>query len=580
MSGIINIILKKNIADGFNGSLTLGLEHSKNSRPGGSSDFNYRTGIVNLFGIYNLDFGKYATISNLRRTDKELNQDFNYLDNTTTHYLKAGADIYINPANTLSFYTTQSFSRTDFTIETLVYENQNLILQSPNKSIYKPKEEVYNVDYTIDLNEKGRNIEFEINYSKSTNPQQDSINELINPLSTINNYRNEITNNNSTLLTNIDYTHPIESGILEIGLETRVQKAFNKIDTNQEVETNGNPPIRPKGNTSFNYDRNTYSGYINFNKEYEKIAIQMGIRFEQFNVNGIFRNTELTNDELYTDAIFSIYPSYFLTYTPSDKHHFQIGYSRRVDRPSIYQVTPIQEWVSPLTISVGNRLLVPQFTSSFELNYTKNLSKGYLTFGAFYRNTSNSIGRIVNRSTVNEDVQTISYTNYDTADSYGTEFSAKYKLNKWWTATTSTSLYIQDSEGIINNETEKVKNTLFKIQLNNSFKISKKLRFQLSGSYRGRSENVQFKIDPYYMINASARLSILNGNGSLNLRGTDVFNTYKLDFTTTNPFPQNGFYLLEIDAIYIGFNYNFGSGKNKERDRKYRDSNETSGSIL
>jgi hypothetical protein len=79
-------------------------------------------------------------------------------------------------------------------------------------------------------------------------------------------------------------------------------------------------------------------------------------------------------------------------------------------------------------------------------------------------------------------------------------------------------------------------------------------------------------------MNASARLSILDGNGSLSLRGTDIFDAYKLDFSATNPFPQTGNYTLEYSAIYLGFSCNFGNGKNRERDRKYREINETQGS--
>jgi hypothetical protein len=100
----------------------------------------------------------------------------------------------------------------------------------------------------------------------------------------------------------------------------------------------------------------------------------------------------------------------------------------------------------------------------------------------------------------------------------------------------------------------------------------------LSGSYTGESESVQFKVKPYFLVNASASVSVLDGNGSLSLRGTDIFDGYKLDFSATNPFPQTGHYTLEYNSVYLGFSYNFGNGKNRERNRKYREKNETQGS--
>jgi hypothetical protein len=40
-------------------------------------------------------------------------------------------------------------------------------------------------------------------------------------------------------------------------------------------------------------------------------------------------------------------------------------------RPSIGQVNPIREWSTATIDSEGNPNLIPQFTNSFELNYTR-----------------------------------------------------------------------------------------------------------------------------------------------------------------------------------------------------------------
>jgi hypothetical protein len=74
MSGIINVILKKNTTIGFNGSFSVGVEHSKNARPTGSLDLNYRTGSVNFYGNYSIDWGKFETNAFFDRIDKDLTQ--------------------------------------------------------------------------------------------------------------------------------------------------------------------------------------------------------------------------------------------------------------------------------------------------------------------------------------------------------------------------------------------------------------------------------------------------------------------------------------------------------------------------
>ncbi|WP_405562141.1 TonB-dependent receptor domain-containing protein [Polaribacter sp. Asnod6-C07] len=579
MSGIINIILKKDKVIGFNGTVNFGAEHSINTRPSGSFDFNYRVNKFNFYGNYGIDFGKFETFSFFNRLDKNLNQDLNFLDNSTNHFAKIGVDFYINDKNTLSFYTNQSLTNTDFYVDNKSYLDDNLIFDSENISIFKTKEITYNLDYKLNLSENDEYIEFEVNYTKSTDPQEDTISENLDTTNKEYNYNNFISDNNSIFLANLDYSKPINNGLLEIGLESRFLKAYNAINTDQEINSTQNSSTIPVGNSKLNYDRDIYSAYINVSKEYNKISFQTGLRLEQFNLNGIFSNTQQLNLEPITDKIFKIYPSAFITYNPSEKNQFQISYSRRVDRPGIDQITPIQEWNSPLSISIGNRNLVPQFTNSFELNYTKTIKNGYLSFGTFYRKTSNVIGKIINIDATNLDRQILSYTNYESAESYGIEFSSRFRPFNWWTLRPSTNLYFQDNQGFINNSLEVANNTLFTARVSNSLKATKKLRFTLSASYRGNSKNILSEIDDYFLVNVAARYTVFNGNGAITIRGTDIFDGYKIDFTTTNPFTQVGQFTLEYNSIYLGFSYNFGKGKNRERDRKYREENETEGSM-
>ena len=579
MSGIINIILKKKNTVGFNGSINFGVEHSINTRPSGSFDFNYRINKFNFYGNYGLDLGKFETFSYFNRTDKNLKQDLNFLDNSTNHFTKVGVDFYINDKNTLSFYTNQSVTNTDFFVDTKSYLDSNLIFDSENISIFKTKEITYNLDYKLTLSENDEYLEFEINYTKSTDPQEDTISENVNPLNKEFNYHNFIFDNNSILLANLDYSKTIKNGLLEMGLESRILKADNTINTDQEINSTQNSSTTPVGNSELNYNRDIYSAYINLSKEYNKFSLQTGLRFEQFHLNGDFSNTTQSTLDPINDKFFSVYPSVFINYNLSEKQELQFSYSRRVDRPSIGQVTPIQEWTSPLSVSVGNRNLVPQFTNSLELNYTKKIKNGYISLGTFYRKTNNIIGKIINTDATNLDRQILSYANYNSAQSFGFDFSSRFKPFKWWVLRPSTNLYFRDNQGFINDNLEIVNNTFFTARISHSFRASNKLRFSLSTSYRGIRKNIISEIDNFYIVNLAARYTILNGNGSITVRGTDIFDGYKLDFTTTNPFPQVGQFTLEYSSIYIGFTYNFGKGKSRERDRKQREDNETQGSM-
>src|SRR5690606_24754207 len=116
--------------------------------------------------------------------------------------------------------------------------------------------------------------------------------------------------------------------------------------------------------------------------------------------------------------------------------------------PGLGQVNPIRQWSTPLISSFGNPELLPQFTNSYELNYTRRLEKGSVTTGVFYRTIKDEINRavLVDRLDLNKLILT--YGNYDATNAYGVEASANYKPLKWWSVNGSFDMYSQIQRGI------------------------------------------------------------------------------------------------------------------------------------
>ncbi|MFD0761036.1 TonB-dependent receptor domain-containing protein [Lutibacter aestuarii] len=588
MSGIINIVLHKNSNIGFNGSVNTGLTMGENNRFNGSMDMNFRTGKVNFFANYGFNDGKRENYGVVRRSDNNSVQNFQMLDDRASHLLKVGADVYFNDKNTFSFYTTQNMTDNLFNGGTNVTFNNNLNSNSKMIVDGESDSQAYNFNYKIDFNKKGHNLEFEANFSDSESPEAANYNELVRPNDLTTNYDDKIVNERSSKLYNIDYTNPLsENSKLELGLEARYNETNNSnvttqhefiYDTNGELIDDGNGwyETKSKDFTSFDYNRDIYSAYINYNHKIDKIAIQLGARFEQYEVDGTFVKGAETLK--YSDEIFSVYPSAFITYNPSDKNQFQLSYSRRVDRPSIGQVNPIREWSTPLITSVGNPNLKPQFTNSYEFNYTKQHNKGSFTIGTFYRRVNDNINRILNIDPLDEDKVELSFSNTESNDRYGFEVSSNYKIAKWWRTNASFDLYTQKESGLANGEQVEVTNNSLNFRLSNSFTASKNLRFQLFTMYRGGGESIQFKVDPMWMINTGASLNVLKGKGTISLRVNDIFEGMKFKFDSENPYPQSGQFNWESRTAYVGFMYRFGGGKNKAKGRKTRDKNEAQNS--
>ncbi|MDQ1772090.1 TonB-dependent receptor [Labilibaculum sp. A4] len=581
MSGIINIVLNKNANIGFNGNVNLGVTRGVNTRANGSLDLNYKTGAVNFFLNFGANGGKRNNYGEVLRHSEngdgeiiladDILQKFEFNSENNSQLLKVGADIYLNKKNTLSFYTTQNFSDGVFDGTTKIFRGTDLDYHSLMKSETDNSTGTYNLNYKIDFEKEGHNLEFEATYSESDSPEDATYKELLNPIDLTSNYMDGIENDYTNTLLNLDYTNPLtENTKLELGVELRLNDTENSRVTNQHDFTNNEI-----GNSAFTYDRSIYSGYLNLNHKIDKFTMQMGARLEQYEVDGEFAKGD--ERAKYTDSRFTVYPSVFFTFNPSEKNQLQLSYSRRVDRPSIGQVNPIREWSTPLISSFGNPELDPQFTNSFEFNYTKGLKNGSATIGAFYRRVNGNISRVLNKDPLDIEKVEMSYYNTDSNNRYGIELSANYQFFKWWSMNASSDLYVQKETGVSNGENLEITNSSFNARVSNSFTATKKLKFQLFAMYRGGGEDLQFKVDPMWMINTGASYTVLKGKGTLTFRVNDIFEGMKFKFDSKVPYNQEGEFHWESRTAYLGFSYRFGSGKNKAKRRKQRDSQETQG---
>ena len=587
MSGIINIILNKNANLGFNGSLDTGITAGHYVRYNTATNMNYKTGKVNFFGNYGLNGGDNYNFGFVDRPNANRLQNFIFNNDNRSHLIKIGADIYVDTKNKLSFYTTQNWFQGDGNGLTVVIENGNIRSNSPNIQLQENQTGAYNLNYTRAFEKEGHNIEFEATYS-DTNSFEDAENKDLtkSPSDTdfkVLNFTNDINRKQDNTLINIDYTNPISKKVkLEFGLEYRENNTANTNITDQDeivFDSENNASIQPLGNTDFNYDRKIYSAYANYGHNFGKITMQLGARLEQFEAIGNFNSDGSTTQQVRQD-FFNIYPSAFFTFAPSEKNQFQLSYSKRVDRPGIGQVNPIREWSTPLITSIGNPNILPQFTNSYEVNYTRKIKSGSVTLGTFYRAINDNISRVTYKdpNDPSEVKQILSWTNFQNTEAYGLEFSINYKIANWWRVNSSMDFYSQKQFGIVdlvdpNAQKIAVTNQVFNGRINNSFKVSKRLNIQLFGMYRGPQEDIQWKSESMWMINTGASWQIFDNKGTINLRVNDLFKGMKFAFNSSSPFIQNGKFHWESQTAYIGFNYKFGQGKNKAKQRRQLDDN-------
>lgn len=592
MSGIINIVLHKNTLVGFNGNLNTGLRYQKEAKFNSSIDMNYRNGKLNVYGSYGNNISKNINEGRIAQVENNSFQSIEMLNNNKSHLYKVGVDFYLNDKNTISVFTNQNtfdgknLSSSGFIFNDNMSNNQFQVTNSLNEN----SSSQYNFDYKLDFDKQGHNIELEIDHNIFDNSIDTD--NILNGASTRPNFIELTGTDRNRTTINLDYVNPLsDKAKLEIGLQARLFDNQIIYESDARVRNQNGDYIPTL--TDFDYERNIYSAYISYGKKLDKWTYQLGLRAESVNVDAIADETDLsTNIETvipFENDYFEVYPSAFFTYNPSEKNSYQLSYSRRVDRPGIGQVNPIPEWNTPLISNFGNQELEPQFTNSVEINYTKNLKKGSITGGVFYRIIEDEINRAVkvDRSDLSSNRVILTYDNFGNTNAYGFELSSNYRPTKWWSFNASFDLYSQTQKGIaesidptlvnpieadINLETIEVDNLIWNFRVFNNFKASKKLTFTAFAMYRGKNTGLNFEMDPMYFVNLGARYSFLEDNkATFSLSFNDVLNTQKIAIVSERPYLQTAAFMPEFRTVSANLSYRFGDSKYRAKSRKRRD---------
>ncbi|MFT5864119.1 MAG: iron complex outermembrane receptor protein [Flavobacteriales bacterium] len=623
MSGIINIILHKNANLGFNVNVNTGFTYQDNPKWNTGIDVNYRNGKLNLYSSWGGNYNKNNNFGFLDRAEQQIFQDFNILDDSSSNLYKVGLDYYINDKNTLSVFTNQNtfngFVNGDVTVDFPADANdvvQTFDQRSSNLSSQ------YNIDYKLDFDKDGHNIELEIDHNIFDANENGTF--LFNGQNVAQDYKDFVDTDRTRTTINLDYANPLSETLkLEVGAQARLFNSEIGRTSNQTVINPFNLSIDPDSfvrspTTDFDYTRDIYSLYASVNKTWEKWSAQVGLRFESVNVDADTRETFESNvvtDDLSSfntdpdinasrdgDSVLrnfgndytEVYPSAFLTYNPSEKNQYQFSYSRRVDRPGISQVNPIREFSTPLISAFGNTSLVPQFTNSLEVNYTRRLDKGSITGGVFYRSVNDLINQalLYNRTDPNLNSLIFTNDNFDDTSSYGFELSTNYKINDWWSLNASFDIFSQTQKSFaetidssienptvsdIGSDNFEVDNVVWNFKVFNNFKATKDLTFSAFVLYRGPNQNIQFDVDSMFMTNIGARYNFWKGKATASLNYNDIFNTMKFQGTGVRPFNQRIQFNWESNTINLGLSMRFGGNKYKAKSRKNRDKDEKDG---
>ncbi|MEQ9229527.1 MAG: TonB-dependent receptor, partial [Cyclobacteriaceae bacterium] len=403
-AGIINIILKKEKAKGFNGSFQVQTGYPANH--GASVNVNYRTGWINWFVNYGVTYrespGRGFTDNFYNRADTTyfIDQINRRLRAGVSQNVRFGSDIYLNNTNIITLSASYRTSDQENTTKTLYdfYDETRAPLNFSRRRVDNEDETdlnwQYEVEYTRDFARRGQKLTFDFQFQESNEIEISAFDDVTKfddmpnqPLI----QRSENDNGETRTLVQLDYIHPFnQSAKFEVGMRYNFRNIFNDYFVESDSMNNGTYEEVAFLTNNFNFDESVLATYFIVSNKVDKISWQLGSRFEQTDLRTLLEQTDDRNDQKY----FSFFPSANFTYAFTDITSVQLSYSRRISRPSYRSLNPFTSYSDPLNIYQGNPELRPQFTDSYEIGILQNKEKSSIYYGIYYRHTDDVVQRI------------------------------------------------------------------------------------------------------------------------------------------------------------------------------------------
>jgi ferric enterobactin receptor len=559
MAGIINIVLKKNKKNGYNGMVNAGV-----NRRGGTNlmgNFSYQQNKWNLTGTVmnmierNVSNGYSDRQANIGGIQSSIYQN---QDNTNKGFMlfpRFSADYALTNRSTVTLGAFFGGGGQFKPIETLqITSTVNGVKSFSNRlteGLREFKPQGFQLGFKHTFPKAGEELTMDLNFFGGTNKGESVIttNYLNNNAVTGTQIQKNVGDGNNKFITlQTDYVKPIKNeGTIEMGLRAQINELAN-INTNT-LKPVGSDVYKEITSASINYSstNNVYAAYVSVSGKTKAFSYKLGLRGESSNYTGELLNTKQQFSNKYP---LSLFPSIFLKKDLSKTDQLQLSITRRVNRPNFFQIIPFVDYSDSLNITRGNANLVPEFTTSGELSYSKTQGSATFLFSGYYKYTDNLITRYYSQeiNPISGKLDLINtFINANSSINYGAEATYVNKFFNFWDFTANLNVYnskintsnIEGSGAVADGMW-----TAFG-KINNNFVLPNKWVIQLSGDYQGKTNmpvsqnqgqmgppgmqaqsSSQGYVEPYYGIDIAIKKSFLkNDMASLTLAFNDILKT-------------------------------------------------------
>ena len=533
--GVINIVLKKSKDLGFKANITGSAAYGQDYKTTTGINMNYRCQKINFFGNFSVADVKLDRLLNLDRIIGDENLDVNYKSESTTKNIgfNGGFDYDISPSQTIGVLVHGYHNNIGIDKHNVTNISNNGVLDSDITTQSHIDRRVTNLNYNLNykgtLDKAGKSaLSADFDYSTYDRSSFEGLANDFFDVLTDQTYRDPLfylDNSPSTInirSEKVDFIQTLsKTATLALGVKNSQVNSNNTIDFAQKDAFGTYIPVEALTD-SFIYKERINAAYVNFSNKFKNASLTLGLRAEQTSSSGISLNPNKTSIRSY----FNLFPNIQVTQNLDKDNQLTIGYNRRLTRPNYQDLNPFVAYIDQYAYNVGNPFLKPEYFDTYQITdlykdkYKATLSvirTGNFFVSLFQQNDSTK-------------VYTTTNSNIGTRYQYMAEFWLPVDVTQWW----KMNVYLEGGYSKYNYGVDSASKSAWDatIQLTQNFSITKNLKAEVTGEYDSPTYYGISQLKSLRILSAGISQSILDGNGSVKLAVSDIFNTNEYRYTS------------------------------------------------
>jgi hypothetical protein len=580
-AGVINIKTKKSKINGMNGSVSTTVGKGAYWRNNESINLNYRINKFNFFTNASFNMQDSWRRLELERRYFEADGSLNSVFSSTSLFypegmtptLKLGADFYSSDKTTFGIVLNGSYNKREESrpVNSELFDGNGAtdsLINARNGEENVFKNRSINLNFNHQYDSTGKSISIDLDYVKyNSAADQSFVNNIFyadNTLKSSETLGADLPSVINIYSAKSDYNLPLKGKAkIAAGIKTSYVSTDNAANYYNYI--NNVPSVDYDKTNRFRYKENINSAYLNFNKDFQRLSIQTGLRMENTIGKGHQLGNALKADSSFRKNYTSLFPTAYLSYKldTAGKSLLNLSYGRRIGRPYYQDLNPFVFLLDKFSYFSGNPLLRPEFSNNFELAFSRN---NRFTITLLYNYATDVFNEIIQQK---GNVFMSSTGNIGKRINGGVSVNATIKNGTWWVCNLYSEVIRNKFEGQLASGFLSSGSTAFRIRPNNQFTFNNGWSAELTGFYNSKVAYGQFEISSFWGTDAGIQKKILSNKGSIKLSARDIFHTIEPRGSINNiPNAQAYFHnYLDTRVVTASFTYSFSkgaTGKKKE----------------